>query len=142
MMITNISDAKASLSKLIELVPQGQEVVIGKAGKPVARLVPYAADTAPRQLGAGNWKGKIWVADDFDDLPATTLAFDYLLELQRHRFTPLDITTERALAVEGPPPQHADPFDRMLVAQAQVGKLTLVTCDERLRDYGVPTVKA
>jgi hypothetical protein len=27
-------------------------------------------DTAPRQLGAGNWKGKIWVAEDFDDLPA------------------------------------------------------------------------
>ena len=74
MMITNISDAKASLSKLIELVLQGQEVIIGKAGKPVATIVPYAADTAPRQLGAGNWKGKIWVADDFDDLPAGILS--------------------------------------------------------------------
>ena len=74
MRITNISDAKASLSKLIELVLQGQEVTIGKAGKPVARLVSYAANTAPRQLGVGKWKGKIWVADDFDDLPATTLA--------------------------------------------------------------------
>lgn len=74
MVITNISDAKASLSKLIELVLQGQEVIIGKAGKPVAKLVPYAADTAPRQLGAGNWKGKIWVADDFDDLPEDFLS--------------------------------------------------------------------
>ena len=59
MVITNISDAKASLSKLIELVMQGQEVVIGKAGKPVARLVPYDEDTSPRQLGAGTWKGNL-----------------------------------------------------------------------------------
>ncbi len=74
MHITNISDAKASLSKLIEQVMQGQEVVIGKAGKPVAKLVPYDVDTSPRQLGAGNWKGKIWMADDFDDLPEEILA--------------------------------------------------------------------
>ena len=70
MVITNISDAKASLSKLIEQVLQGEEVIIGKAGKPVAKIVPYAADTAPRQLGAGNGTGKIWVAEAFDDLPA------------------------------------------------------------------------
>lgn len=68
MQITNISDAKSSLSKLIEQVLQGQEVIIGKAGKPVAKLVPYDADTSPRKLGAGTWRGKIWVADDFDDL--------------------------------------------------------------------------
>jgi len=74
MVITNITDAKASLSKLIEQVLQGEEVIIGKAGKPVARIVPYAADPAPRQLGAGSWKGKIWVADDFDDLPPDLLA--------------------------------------------------------------------
>ena len=74
MHITNISDAKASLSRLIEQVLRGEEVIIGKAGKPVARLVPYDADTSPRKLGAGNWKGKIWMADDFDDLPEDVLA--------------------------------------------------------------------
>ena len=74
MVITNISDAKASLSKLIELVLQGQEVIIGKAGKPVAKIVPYTEDTSPRQLGVGAWRGKIWVADDFDDLPVEILA--------------------------------------------------------------------
>lgn len=74
MVITNISDAKASLSKLIEQVLQGEEIIIGKAGKPVARLVPYAADPAPRQLGSGSWKGNIWVAEDFDDLPAGLLS--------------------------------------------------------------------
>lgn len=73
MQITNISEAKASLSKLIERVLRGEEVVIGKAGKPVAKLVPYALNSEPRQLGAGRWKGKIWMADDFDELPEDIL---------------------------------------------------------------------
>ena len=67
MKITNISEAKASLSKLIERVLKGDEVIIGKAGKPVAKLVPYDLETSPRQLGVGNWHGKIWLADDFDE---------------------------------------------------------------------------
>ena len=69
MRITNVSEAKASLSKLLEKVLQGEEVIIGKAGKPVARLVPYNRDTNPRDLSQGIWKGKVWMADDFDDLP-------------------------------------------------------------------------
>jgi prevent-host-death family protein len=73
MQITNISEAKATLSKLIEKVMNGQEVIIGKAGKPVAKLVPYKLDTSPRQLGVGHWKGQIWMADDFDDLPEDVL---------------------------------------------------------------------
>ncbi len=73
MQITNISDAKASLSKLIEKVLKGEEVIIGKAGKPVAKLVPYDLDTSPRQLGVGHWKGQIWIADDFDELPEDVL---------------------------------------------------------------------
>lgn len=74
MVITDISDAKASLSKLVEMVLQGQEVIISKAGKPVAKLVPYDADASLRRLGAGNWKGHIWIADDFDDLSEEVLA--------------------------------------------------------------------
>jgi prevent-host-death family protein len=69
MLFTNDSDVTASLSTLIEKVSHGQEVIITMAGKPVARLVPYDADTSLRKLGAGNWKGRIWLADDFDDLP-------------------------------------------------------------------------
>jgi len=83
MQITNISEAKASLSKLIEQVLNGQEVVIGKAGKPVAKLVPYQMDTQPRVLGAGQWKGKIWIADDFDDLPDDLLRL-FTGEVEEH----------------------------------------------------------
>ena len=67
MEITDISDAKNSLPGLIEKVMKGEEVIIGMDGKPVAKLVPYALDTTPRQLGVGNWKGNIWIADDFDE---------------------------------------------------------------------------
>ena len=69
MHVTNISEAKASLSKLVEMVLNGEEVIIGKAGKPVARLVPYDHDNSPRDLSQGIWKGQVWMAEDFDTLP-------------------------------------------------------------------------
>jgi len=68
MHITNISEAKAQLSSLIEKVLSGQEVIIGKAGKPVAKLVPYERGLETRRPGA--LRGKIKIADDFDELPA------------------------------------------------------------------------
>ena len=67
MQITNISEAKAQLSALIEKVLAGEDVIIGKAGKPVARLVRFTEPTVLRSPGA--LKGKIWIADDFDQLP-------------------------------------------------------------------------
>jgi len=65
--LTNISEAKAQLSALIEKVMTGKEVIIGKAGKPVAKLVRYERSEKPRQPGA--LRGKIKIADDFDELP-------------------------------------------------------------------------
>ncbi len=67
MQITNISEAKAQLSSLIERVTAGEDIIIGKAGKPVARLVRYENNRQPRQPGA--LKGKIKIAEDFDELP-------------------------------------------------------------------------
>jgi prevent-host-death family protein len=67
MLITNISEAKAQLSALIEKVMSGQEVIIGKAGKPVAKLVRYERSYKPRHPGA--LRGKIKISDDFDELP-------------------------------------------------------------------------
>jgi PIN domain nuclease of toxin-antitoxin system len=64
----------------------------------------------------------------------------YWEELRLHRFTPLDITTEHALAVENLPQYHQDPFDRMLIAQAQVEKLTLITRDARIKRYAVSII--
>lgn len=66
---------------------------------------------------------------------------DYLEELELHRFTPLNITTEHALAVEGLPPHHKDPFDRILVAQAREERLTIITHDKRLSLYDVNIIE-
>ncbi len=66
----------------------------------------------------------------------------YLNELKAHRFTSLDITTEHALAVENLPQHHKDPFDRLLIAQAQIEKFTLVTRDTRIKQYAVQMINA
>jgi len=67
MHITNVSEAKAQLSALLERVLAGEEVIIGKAGKPVAKLVRYQRNEEQRRPGA--LKGQIIIADDFDELP-------------------------------------------------------------------------
>lgn len=74
MTITNIHEAKTHLSKLIERVQRGEEIIIGKAGQPVAKLVPYRHARKPRRPG-GSWKGKIWMAEDFDALPEDVAAW-------------------------------------------------------------------
>lgn len=60
----NIHEAKTHLSRLLNEVARGDEVIIAKAGKPIARLVPVAKN-APRRA-PGYLRGKIRIADDFD----------------------------------------------------------------------------
>jgi prevent-host-death family protein len=67
MQITNISEAKAQLSALIERVIAGEDIIIGKAGKPVAKLVRYEKSKEMRKPGA--LKGKIKISSDFVELP-------------------------------------------------------------------------
>jgi len=67
MVLRNISEAKAELSALIEAVQNGSEIIIAKAGKPVARLIPFRGPTRPRT--PGSMAGKIRIAPDFDTLP-------------------------------------------------------------------------
>jgi prevent-host-death family protein len=60
----NVHEAKTHLSRLLSRVAAGEEIVIAKAGKPVARLVPYEKVKARRQPGVD--QGRIWIAEDFD----------------------------------------------------------------------------
>ena len=60
--IVNMHEAKSTLSKLVEQAAAGEEVLIARAGKPVARLVPVVAPK--RRLG--RWKGKVRMSADFD----------------------------------------------------------------------------
>ncbi|MBM3775370.1 MAG: type II toxin-antitoxin system prevent-host-death family antitoxin [Acidobacteria bacterium] len=67
MVVRNISQAKAELSALIAEVQKGNEVILAKAGKPVARLVAYRGPARPRR--PGSMAGEIWIGPDFDSLP-------------------------------------------------------------------------
>lgn len=64
----NVHDAKTNLSALLDRVESGEEIVIARAGVPVARLVPAARAGVPRLLG--QFAGQPFcIADDFDTLP-------------------------------------------------------------------------
>lgn len=74
--------------------------------------------------------GKLAVPDDLSD------------QLTHHGFEVLPITLPHALAVRSLPPHHADPFDRMLVAQSQVEDLALVTRNANIRRYAARVLPA
>ena len=72
----NVHEAKTHLSRLLERVEAGEEIIIARAGRPVARLLP-AAPAAARAPGSA--KGQVQVADDFD----APLPDELLEELER-----------------------------------------------------------
>jgi PIN domain nuclease of toxin-antitoxin system len=67
---------------------------------------------------------------------------DLVNQLERHRFEPLSVSVAHALAAAALPRLHDDPFDRMLIAQARLEGLTIVTRDPRFERYGVATLTA
>jgi len=66
-MQVNIHEAKTHLSRLLERVSTGEEIIIARAGKPIARLVPWQKKKSPRNLGL--FVGQIHIHEDFDELP-------------------------------------------------------------------------
>jgi prevent-host-death family protein len=60
----NIHKAKTHLSRLLLRVAAGEEIIISKSGKPLARLIPY--NTPPKRREAGQDEGKGWIAEDFN----------------------------------------------------------------------------
>ena len=67
MTIVNIHQAKTHFSRLVERAAAGEEIVIAKAGRPVAKLVPHSEELTPRR--PGGWEGKVVIREDFDELP-------------------------------------------------------------------------
>jgi prevent-host-death family protein len=60
----NVHQAKTHLSKLLAEVEKGHEIIVARAGKPVAKIIPFREKK--NRMTFGDWKGKIWIADDFD----------------------------------------------------------------------------
>jgi prevent-host-death family protein len=60
----NVHEAKTNLSRLLSRVEAGEEIVIARSGRPVARLIPF--DTTDRKRVFGADRGRLWIAPDFD----------------------------------------------------------------------------
>ena len=78
MKIINVQDAKTHLSRLLEQVAGGEDIVLGKHGKPMARLTAYAPDRETRKLGG--LEGQVQIAPDFDREDADIEALFYNTE--------------------------------------------------------------
>jgi prevent-host-death family protein len=63
----NVYEAKTHLSQLLDRAAAGEEIIIARAGRPVARLVALAEPSSPRI--PGGWRGKVSMNADFDELP-------------------------------------------------------------------------
>ena len=72
MELTNIHSAKTHLSKLVDRVFEGEEIVICKSGRPMAKLIKYTQQ--PQSRVPGQWKGQMRMSSDFDVLPAALIA--------------------------------------------------------------------
>jgi antitoxin (DNA-binding transcriptional repressor) of toxin-antitoxin stability system len=67
MAVTNLPEDQTHLAKLLEDALAGKEVIIGKDGQPLAKLVPFQRGRSSRNLELGIWKGKVWMADNFNE---------------------------------------------------------------------------
>lgn len=72
MIMVNVHEAKTRLSRLLRAVERGDEVVIARAGTPVAKLVAYTSSPEARQPGV--WSGRVALPPDFDELPDDVIA--------------------------------------------------------------------
>ncbi len=73
-MTLNLYEAKTQLSSLVEMAANGEEIIIAKNGKPMAKLVAFKRRSSRKP---GKYKGKIWMSDDFDaPMPDVIDAFE------------------------------------------------------------------
>lgn len=84
-----MNEAKTHLSRLVEMVEAGEEVVLARAGRPVARIVPYLARTRERR--GGQWKGRVVFLPGYDSADAQALRLDAVLVTRDAVFAAYDV---------------------------------------------------
>lgn len=110
-----------------------------KRVRPQARRVLEDTQTALFLSSASIWEISIKTALGRLKLPATPTVY-LPRRLSDFQISVVDISRDHALAVYGLPPHHSDPFDRMIVAQAQLEQLTIATRDPAFTAYAVPVL--
>ena len=105
--------------------------------------VDALADTANEVYVSAAVAWEIVIKHSLGKLPLPLPAAQYVTErLAAVGHRPLAISVEHAVALVDLPAHHKDPFDRILVAQAQVDQLTLLTADDKIKGYAVPILWA
>jgi len=162
----NIHEAKTKLSSLIDAVEHGEEVIIARHNHPVARLVMFSA--SPRI--PGSMKGEIHMHDEKLSVKARKVIANptsqvyvsavsgwevsikqalgrldvdtvkLMDEVEDNGFILLNISFQHGIIAGGLPTHHRDPFDRMLIAQAQCDELKLISVDSCFTEYDVEVV--
>jgi prevent-host-death family protein len=163
-MRVNVGQAKTDLSKLIARVEAGEDVEIARGGQPVVRLVridPASGPGARFLAAAGSLAGKIGSAGGnrgAEELRFSAVSFaeigvkaaigklvvpdDLHEHVLRSGLRVLGLAPDHGLAVADLPMQHRDPFDRLLISQARLEGLAIVTADRRFDGYDIPVIDA
>jgi len=160
----NIHHAKTHLSALVDKALAGDPFIIAKAGKPLVKVIALNAPEPSRIKRFGFMAGQLNIPDDFDTMgdAENELLFsvasmweivikrglgrdDFKVDprllrrgLLDNGYAELEIASAHVLAIETLPPIHKDPFDRLLVAQAMVEGITLLTADANVARYPGP----
>lgn len=123
-MSCSISEAKTNLSQYVNGLREGDRIILCKLNRPIAevRLLPQKGGGQPRRLGLP--KGEFTVPDRYLSARRKSVGFDFLA-----------IEEPETCLVHALPPHHRDPFDRMLVAQANCYGLVIATNDPLIQRY-------
>lgn len=137
MQTVNIHEAKTHLSRLVEQAAKGESFVIAKAGKPMVKVMALNAPENELFFSAAS----LWEIDIKRGLGRDDFQVDARLlrrGLLDNGYSELPIGSEHVVAIDSLPSIHKDPFDRLLVAQATVEGITLLTSDPRVAQYPGP----
>lgn len=152
MRVVNIHQAKTQLSRLLEQAAGGEDIAMKLLLNTHAFLWWMAGDSSLSSGAAdaiADGANSVWVSAASVWEMAIKKALGKLImpddletALETCGFRALPITVGHALRAGALPRHHDDPFDRMLIAQAQLEGLTIVTRDDRFLAYGIPLIAA
>jgi PIN domain nuclease of toxin-antitoxin system len=110
---------------------------LGKEKRLLGRLFDAVRDPANEKFVSA---ASVWELEIKRNLGRLATPPDMAEALRMTGFTTVPVTPAHAIAAAGLPPHHADPFDRMLIAQAKLEGFTVATVDHRFAAYGVPVI--
>ncbi len=137
----NIHEAKTHLSRLVDEAEQGEPFIIAKAGKPKVKVVRLDAPIGPAKRRLGSLEGIYTIPEELDEIDRQLDKEVLRRAMIDDSYEELPVLGQHAVAVDTLPTIHKDPFDRILIAQAMVEGITLLTASPVIAQYPGPIRK-